>query len=279
MLESSAPAGLVAELQRRLGRNLLRFQEIELQLKFMMPYIHPDARANGIDSFKAMREDLGGRPLGAVIEKFRESIETNEPDLLARELSRALDARNQMVHHFFELPGVDFMTTDGVRAAIRYLDEQFHSVQPLYESVRSQFAAVLLAIQAYPGPDDLDLAEHRGTLLELVGAGTEIVNVADPTKTVWETTRIVQLLRLAERETEPFDGMTSLARAGAFIRQKAPELSPKTYGLKRLTDVLLASGQFDVDMRANDDKGSVTVLYRSLDSASHASSATDDQRP
>lgn len=279
MLESSTSAALVAELQRKLGRNMLRFQEIEFQLKFMMPYIHPGARANGIDSFKAMREDLGDRPLGAVIEKFRESVETNQPDLLAQELSRALEARNQMVHHFFELPGVDFMTADGVRAAIRYLDEQFQSVQPLYEAVRSQFAAVLLAIQTLPGEENSDLAQHRRTLLALVGPDTEIMNIGDPTRTIWETTRVVQLLKLAEHQTEPFDGMTLLSRAGQFIRQSAPELSPKTYGLKRLTDVLLASGLFEVDLRANDDTGSVTVLYRSPDSALHASAATDNQRP
>lgn len=275
MLKTSVPVALVAEIQRKVGRNLMRFQEIELHIKFMMPYIHPDARANGLDSFKAMREHLLDKPLGAAIEKFKESIETNKPELLAEELSRALDARNQLVHHFLELPGVDFMTPDGVRAAIRYLDEQFQSVQPLYEDVRSQFAAVLLAIQASPGHGMSDLAEHRGTLLDLVGANTEIINVADPRRTVWETTRIVELLRLAERETQPFEGMTLLARAGTLIRQRDPDLSPKAYGLKRLTDVLLTSGLFEVDLRENDESGSVTVLYRSLDPDTHAAASVD----
>jgi len=269
MLESSSSDDLVSELQRKLGRNLLRFQVIEFQLKIMMPYIHPDARANGIGSFKAMREELRGKPLGVVIERFRESVETDQPELLAAELSRVLDARNQLVHHFFQLPGVDLMTPDGVRAAIRYLDEQFHSTQSLYELVRSQFAAVLLGILSSPGYENSDLALHRAALLKAIGPDAEIVNAGDPSKTIWETTRIVQLLKLAEHETEPFDGMTLLARAGQFIRQRAPELSPKTYGLKRLTDVLLASGLFDVDMRASDEDSSVTVLYRSLDSAGH----------
>lgn len=278
MLESSSSDDLVSELQRKLGRNLLRFQVIEFQLKIMMPYIHPDARANGIGSFKAMREELRGKPLGVVIEKFRESVETDQPELLAAELSRVLDARNQLVHHFFQLPGVELMTPDGVRAAIRYLDEQFHSTQSLYEMVRSQSAAVLLGILSSPGYENSDLALHRAALLKAVGPDAEIINAGDPSKTVWETTRIVQLLKLAEHETEPFDGMTLLARAGQFIRQRAPELSPKSYGLKRLTDVLRASGLFDVDMRARDEDSGVTVLYRSLDSASHASAATDEPR-
>lgn len=265
---------MVTELQRKLGRNLLRFQEIEFSLKFMLPYIHPVARANGLDSFKAMHEDLADKPLGAAIERFRESVETNHPEFLVEELRRVLDARNQMVHHFFQMPGVDFMTLDGVRAAIRYLDGQFQSVQSIYEVIRSHSAAILLAIQASSGQGNSDLAQHRGALLEVAGADTEIVNVTDPTRTVWETTRIVQLLRLAEHRTEPFDGMTLLARAGTFIRQEIPELSPRTYGLKQLTNVLLASGLFDVDFRANDDSGSVAVLYRSRNSASGDGSPT-----
>ena len=108
--------------------------------------------------------------------------------------------------------------------------------------------------------------------MKAVGPDTEIINGGDPSKTVWETTRIVQLLKLAEHETEPLDGMTLLSRAGQFIRKSAPEFSPRRYGLKRLTDVLLASGLFEVDLRANDDAGGVTVLYRSVDSASGDSS-------
>jgi hypothetical protein len=233
----------------------------------MLPYIHPAARANGLESFKAVRQDLADKTLGTAIEKFRESVETDQPELLAKELNRVLDARNQLVHHFLELPGVDFMTLDGVRAAIRYLDEQFHSVQSLYEIVRSQCAASLLGILNSPDYENSDVAQHRAALLKVVGPDVEVINASDPSKTVWETTRIVQLLKLAEHETESFDGMTLLARAGNFIRQSAPGLSPKTYGLERLTDVLLASGLFEVDLRANDDAGSVTVLYRSVESS------------
>lgn len=264
MAVDSIGESLVTELQRKLGRNLLRFQEIEFSLKFMMPYIHPTAHANGLDSFKAMREELADKPLGMVIERFRESVWTDAPDILFQELDRVLAARNELVHHFFQLPGIDFLTLEGVRKAIHYLDEQFRSVETLHGIVRSQSAAVLLGILKSSGNQNSDISQHRDALLKAVGPDAEIINDSDPTKTVWETTRIVQLLRLAETETEPFEGMTLLARAGSFIRRSAPDLSPRLYGLKRLTDVLLASGLFDVEFRANDDQGSVTVLYRSL---------------
>ena len=34
-------ANRISEMHRRIGRNLLRFQQIEHDLKFLMPYIHP----------------------------------------------------------------------------------------------------------------------------------------------------------------------------------------------------------------------------------------------
>ena len=45
-------ANRIGEMHRRIGRNLLRFQEIENNLKFLMPYIHPRAHADGLDGFK-----------------------------------------------------------------------------------------------------------------------------------------------------------------------------------------------------------------------------------
>lgn len=38
-----APAVDINELHRRIGRNVLRFQKIELALKLMLPYVHPEA--------------------------------------------------------------------------------------------------------------------------------------------------------------------------------------------------------------------------------------------
>jgi hypothetical protein len=39
---AATSADIVGESHRKLGRNLLRFQEIEFSLKCIMPYVHPD---------------------------------------------------------------------------------------------------------------------------------------------------------------------------------------------------------------------------------------------
>jgi hypothetical protein len=68
---------------------------------------------------------------------------------------------------------------------------------------------------------------------------------------------------LAEKETQAVDGMTLLSRAGAFIREYAPHLTPKRYGLRSLKQVLEACDLFDVKKRPNGSGHSEIVLYRS----------------
>ncbi len=65
-------------------------------------------------------------------------------------------------------------------------------------------------------------------------------------RTLWATTRIVKLLRLAEQHTQTVDGMMLLSRAGQFIKGQAPDLSANEYGLKTLKEILIASGLFHV---------------------------------
>jgi hypothetical protein len=42
---------LVNEVLKKIGRNILMFQQIEKGLKLLLPFIHSDASAKGIDSF------------------------------------------------------------------------------------------------------------------------------------------------------------------------------------------------------------------------------------
>jgi len=49
-------AQLTDELHLKIGRNLLRFQRIELQVKFMLPYIHPKGGKSGLDALKSVRK-------------------------------------------------------------------------------------------------------------------------------------------------------------------------------------------------------------------------------
>lgn len=53
--------------------------------------------------------------------------------------------------------------------------------------------------------------------------------------------------------------MTSLARAGEFIKSQDPDCTPKKYGIKTLKGVLKASSLFEITENHN----SVLILYTS----------------
>ena len=108
----------IDEVHRRIGRNLLRFQEIEVGLKLILPYVHPDAGAKGIDALKSYRQQrVTSQTLGPLLAELEASISAS-PNVFASSLDNLRKARNDLVHHFYELPEVDLLHPDGAAQAI-----------------------------------------------------------------------------------------------------------------------------------------------------------------
>lgn len=259
-------ADRIDEMHRRIGRNLLRFQQIEHDLKFLMPYIHPRAHVDGLDGFSKLKSEITNKTLGDLIVRFVESCKLDPPELFDAELKKLLQSRNELVHHFTRLPEFDWMSPGTVNVAIEYLDQQFESTSFIYDFVHGNAAAALCQVLAQPAYDDTDLAQYRQAIEALLPADFEVINLTAPEKTAWSRTRIVRLLKQAEAETKSADGMTFLSSAGAYIRRNAPDLGPKEYGLARLVDVLVVSKLFDIDFKPSGNEGAYVVKYRSCDS-------------
>jgi hypothetical protein len=249
---------LANQLHRRLGRNLLRFQEIELSLKLMLPYIHPDGGAKGA---KAMREyqarNVDGKSLGLLVEQFKSAI-SGTPELWESGLAALLEARNELVHHFYHR--FDFVQPDSVQKAIEYLDAQYREADEWWQVLRVQSLVLLLVLIETRPALAAEYGRHREKLLAQLPPYVEFVVSSDPGRTAWATTRIAKLLRMAEQQNQPVKGMTLLSRAGNFIKSKSPDVTVKAYGLKTLKEVLIVSGLFHV---AVSEDG--TVSYRGND--------------
>lgn len=102
-----------------------------------------------------------------------------------------------------------------------------------------------------------EYGQHREKLLAQLPPWVEFIVPSAPSRTAWTTTRIVKLLRLAERHTHQVNGMTLLSRAGNFIKSRSPDVTVQTYGLKTLKEILIASGLFHVVISEDG-----TVSYR-----------------
>lgn len=230
-------SNLMNEVARKLGVNILLFQKIEKGLKVLLPFIaKPDSADKKVKDIRIQKEVLQSQTLGQLINSFVESVDCDS-DYFLEYLKRIVEDRNKLVHHFGGSKGINVLSTEkGCRTCLSELEEQRREAYAFYEVVQS-FILVLY---------------------ENISDKAEYVNLKDPSGTVWASTKIVKLLRLAEAHTTRVDGMTSLSKAGKYIKSQDLECTPKRYGIKTLKGILKASALFEVI----EDKGGY-VLYKS----------------
>jgi hypothetical protein len=248
----------IDEVHRRIGRNLLRYQGIEECLRLILPYVHPDASANGADAMRNyQKQNVASKSLSPLVQQFRAAV-AEMPQSWEEALLQLQKARNELVHEIYRNPRFDLLSPSGASDLLAYLDEQHKRAEEWAEIFRVQSLVVLLIMIDTQPSIAAEFGKSREQLIAQLPKSVEVIDVGNPTQTAWASTRIVTLLRMAELHTEPVDGMTLLSRAGPFIVEREPALNlESTYGLKTLEEIILISGLFDVTVDDN------AVRYRS----------------
>lgn len=254
------------EIHRRVGRNLLLFQGLEVSLKLALPYLVVNGEERSVEQIRRMNEEMRRWTLGQLMEQYSRSITVSE-DFWVLTPAEVVDARNELVHQFFHIDAIDHMAPDAYEQAVRYLDRQFEAVQEMNTIVSMTGLEVLKEILRMKPDRTAEEASLLAMADRATVPGVELIDNSYGASIGWEQTRIVRLLRRAEAETQPVDGYTSLSSAGALLRREDPFAHPRMYGFKRLSEVLEACGLFEVVRRATQvgsETGGVEVLYRSL---------------
>ncbi|PHK45265.1 hypothetical protein VF13_17370 [Nostoc linckia z16] len=256
------------------------FQQIEKGLKLLLPYIHSDGSAKGIDSFRKYRETAKLKTLGYLINAFIESVDYDiidfvdystidsvdyNPDYFADKLREMVAERNKLVHHFGGSEGLHILENqEDCRTCINDLESQYQEAISFYKEITPFVFSVLVFLREnYAESNPKIEILYKQFKADITSSGVEYINLINPSETTWENTEIVKLLRLAEINIEKIDGMILLARAGEFIKLQNPTCTPKKYGIKTLKGVLKASGLFEISERQNPDQNSVFLLYKS----------------
>lgn len=248
----------IDEIHRRIGRNLLRYQGIEVCLRLLLPYIHPDGSAKGADAVRSyQQQDVASKSLSPLIQKFRTAV-AEMPESWGDTLQQLRKARNELVHEIHSNPRFDLLSPSGASDLLAYLDEQYSQAEEWAEIFRVQSLVLLLILIESQPSIAAEFGANREKLIARLPKSVEVIDRANPAQSAWASTRIVTLLRMAELHAKPIDGMTLLSQAGRFIAERESSLDLKDiYGLKTLKEILLISGLFDV--RVDGD----TVWYRS----------------
>ncbi len=280
---------LQREIQRKLGRNLIRLQQYERLIKALVSESEVAGPIEEIPSIQARKlEAASKKTLGQVVGdltsayiapalpeaasrhdeehpgdpsvawakiSFRIEMKEERFKETERKLADLVDLRNELVHHFIEK--FDIWTESGCLSADTYLDDCFKEIDTHYQELRGWAKANLNTREVLAGlmktPEFNEFVEH-GILPG--GAGV-----------FWEASAIVALLTDAESALSK-DGWTLLQDAIHYIAQHEPEHTPARYGCRSWRQVIHESEHFEV-RRTQPAPGRPTVTwYRSRDHAS-----------
>jgi hypothetical protein len=244
------------EVLRRVGRNLLLFQQIEHFLKLLLAsykgggttetyQVNHQVRTDCINRKmlghlvaeygSEVLQDAGeevleeDRPAGWFSFSFRISGDTDFVESLRRDLKLMTDERNELVHHF--LPRWEPDSPDKMTETLAYLDAQREKVLPMHEHLKSTV---------------MHMQESR-RLLSSVMASPECEKQSE---LMWlQVSPLVKLLRDVATQYHRKDGWTYLAQAGDLAAKEMPEdvkSLKERYGFNTLKKLLVGCKTFDV---------------------------------
>lgn len=242
---------------RKIGRNVLLFQQIEGLLKFLVANHRVVTTASGcLARQNKQAEKIHKQVMGKPVAEYADGIlsDAGEPTVSSEDLpqvkicttfkisaegdffetqraamNRVVDERNELIHHF--LPRWRPDSAELMSAAATYLDEQHESVLPMFEHLRETAKSIQECHQLLA---DFLASEEAQRQFELI----------------WlQNSPLVALL--CEVATEQFrpDGWTYLAHAGQIARLREPDAvahMEERYGHATLKRLLIASELFDV---------------------------------
>lgn len=267
------------EVQRLLGRCLLRLQQYEHLMKHIVAQHELAGPVDTLAGQLAARADeLADKTLGTLVKALFETFVVGdgyerellpedktpadrismaisyrlmmEPRRLAETQATLKDLiamRNDLVHHLIDR--FDLWSDDGCEAAVRHLEGCYERVDRHHLEL-TDWAR--------------NMAQARATMASLVQSEAfhdMVVNGIAPDGSIeWPAAGIVTVLRQAASELSE-GGWASLDRARRWIEANHPEQTPAKYGCRTWPQVLAESRLFDLEYRPG-EKGRKVARYR-----------------
>ncbi len=255
--QQTAPQNLEAEVLRKIGRNLLIFQQIEYMLKRILGnsrmhgYVH-ELAINKENRVNGIQKDM----LGLLIQRYIDEIlsDANEEqqgpqelsgpwlffsfkftgddkfyELQCRNFELVREERNQLVHQFLPYWRTD--SPEQLSIVCEYLDEQRQKILPTWEHLKSVVETMHQAFQEHASHFASEEFNQCLNLMLLQGSP------------------LIQLFCDISTRISRADGWTCLARAGQLVHEEAPNEVAKMkakYGYDSFKKLLVASKCFEI---------------------------------
>jgi len=272
---------LQQEVQRLLGRCLLRLQQYERQIKAIVAH---HKISGPIEEFEQTRtaqiDDTARKTLGTLVGDLLgsyvvaedidtlEDAATNSPDnvnwiamqitlslsdaefaKVESDLKELVRLRNNLVHHFIDQH--DLWSTDGCRGAQGALVTAYDCIDHHFERLREWAEDMIKSQQALS--EVLQSDEFRDAFVN---------GIAPDGKVNWDASGIVSALREAF-DAKAVNGWALVDEAGKWITERYPEKLPAKYGCKSWRQVVHKATTLELRYLELDEQR--TACYREKD--------------
>ncbi|MHB9101317.1 MAG: hypothetical protein ACYC2E_07390 [Sulfuricella sp.] len=244
------------EVLRRVGRNLLLFQQIEGLLKLLLS--NHKAGGTPVDFKERLQKQINTinkTMFGCLVNKygtevlqdagvevpeeegpadwitftFKISGDTEFVEAMRRDMKLMTEQRNELVHGFLSRWQPE--SPERLEETLAYLDTQHEKVLPMHEHLRTMVSHI---------------HESRQKLVEFMASE----EYQKQSELMWlQASPLVSLLRDVASQIHRKDGWSYLARAGSLATKELPEEVEnikENYGFRTLKKLLVGSEMFDV---------------------------------
>ncbi len=279
LLAPDPPLELQRDVQRKLGRCLLRLQQYEILLKALVAHgaiAGPPAALQSVQDAQVacVQKKTLGTLVGMLTERyltsedvddsneepqgdcsmwfrfrFQVELDASQHHATTAALKELVDLRNELVHHF--LQRFNIWEPQGCLAADAYLDASYETIDGHYLTLRGWAQ----------GMDEARAA--MASFMRTAAFEDLLVNGIAPDGSVdWPASGAVRCLCEAETQFAT-KGWTLLNTATTWIRTQHPGQHPQRYGCGSWRQVIHESQQFEIRRMVNTEQGCGEVWYRS----------------
>lgn len=274
------------EIQRLLGRCLLRLQQYEHLIKIIVAQHELSGSVHGLEKGKTGSiVNSSGKTLGNLVRDLLGSYVVTDasdiPDDVAINSKEGVSSfsmkmqvalpeaefartesglkelvllRNNLVHHFIDEH--DLWSLNGCQGASDSLAEAYNRIDQHFEQLREW------------AEDMSRLRRAMADIFQQDGFREMVINGINQDGTVyWPAAGIVYALRAAARELA-IDGWTSVNKASEWVAERQPDQTIKKYGCSSWRQVVHESRLFD--LKYFEAKGLRTAMYREKDWSSNS---------
>lgn len=222
-----AQSSLQSVVEQRIGRNLLRYQLVELRLKVLLPLNKVELSMDGLANLRQRSKSLRKQTLGQLSAVYLEQGDPGDVAARQQRLNAFVDARNWLTHHLLASHGA-LKTDHDCQTCIERLDRDYEAAALVAGEILVTTRVTIKMLNAFmdawvEAGEDLSEGTQLMASLERHLRDEAPAHVDVTLETSVESI-LAMTMRKLHADRKDADGWTPFANVGTAARRASPNL-------------------------------------------------------